>query len=128
MADIYEELWNVFFGMDKPKKNETITTCTGTGNELWVLTGDPCRPWVSNIPYCEDNVYDFFEIENVYPNEEKGAYCVKWADGDKTVIHLQAGDEWDEEKALALCFMKHLYGSSFNEITKEWCNHDEDES
>ncbi len=69
-----------------------------------------------------DDLYAFFDIENVYPNKEKGAYCVLWADGDKTVVRLQDGDTWDEEKAMGLCFMKHLYGSSFNELLKAWCD------
>ena len=62
-------------------------------------------------------------IDKVYYNKEKGTTCVLWDDGTKTVIKCQPGDTWDEEKALALCYMKRVLGNrgSFNETLKKYC-------
>jgi len=85
-----------------------------------------------NVDY-EDEYVDledfpgFYDIEAVYPNKAKGAYCVLWADGEKTVVHCNPADTWDEEKALALCFMKKTFRNTgyFNEILKKWVNYDD---
>ena len=55
-----------------------------------------------------------FEIKNVLANEAKGAFTVVWADGTNTVVHLQEGDTWDNEKALAMCFTKKALGNKGN--------------
>lgn len=55
-----------------------------------------------------------FEIKNVLANEAKGAFTVVWADGTTTVVHLQKGDVWDNEKALAMCFTKKALGNKGN--------------
>lgn len=62
-----------------------------------------------------------FEIKNILANHEKNAFTVVWADGTNTVIHLQEGDKWDDEKALAMCFVKKLMGNkgAFNYIFTE---------
>ena len=63
-------------------------------------------------------------IKNVYFNKEKGTTCVLWDDGTKTIVKCAPEDTWDEEKALALCYMKRLLGNrgSFNETLKKYCN------
>ena len=65
-----------------------------------------------------DNV---FGIRTILANHKKNAFTVVWEDGESTVIHLQEGDEWDDEKALAMCFVKKLFGNkgSFNYIFTE---------
>lgn len=63
-----------------------------------------------------------FDIQSITANHKKNAFTVVWADGSHTIIHLQPGEVWDNEKALAMCFVKHMMGdkSSFNDIfTKE---------
>lgn len=63
-----------------------------------------------------------FDIQSITANHKKNAFTVVWADGSHTIVHLQPGDVWDNEKALAMCFVKHMMGdkSSFNDIfTKE---------
>lgn len=62
-----------------------------------------------------------FEIRSILANHKKNAFTVAWADGTYTVIHLQEGDVWDDEKALAMCFVKKLMGNkgSFNNIFTE---------
>lgn len=63
-----------------------------------------------------------FDIQSITANHKKNAFTVVWGDGSRTIIHLQKGDVWDDEKALAMCFVKHMMGDtgSFNDIfTKE---------
>lgn len=68
------------------------------------------------IPHTE------FGIEKVIFNEEKGVTVVKWKSGDVTKVHCAENDAWDEEKALALCVMKHLCHdrSYYNDYLREW--------
>lgn len=63
-------------------------------------------------------------IKEVFFNREKRTTCVLWTDGTKTVVHCQPGDYFDEEKALALCYMKRAFYNRgcFNETLKKWCN------
>lgn len=62
-----------------------------------------------------------FDIQSILANHKKGVFTVVWADGTNTRIHLQPGDTWDDEKALAMCFVKHMMGDkgSFNDIFTE---------
>ena len=63
-----------------------------------------------------------FDIQSITANHKKNAFTVVWGDGSRTMIHLQPGDVWDDEKALAMCFVKHMMGdtSSFNDtFTKD---------
>ena len=64
------------------------------------------------------------KIKQVIFNKEKRTTVVLWFDGQKTIIKQQDGDVWDEEKALALCYMKRVLGNrgSFNETLKRYCN------
>jgi hypothetical protein len=52
-----------------------------------------------------------FEIQSVLSNRKKNAFTVVWADGTSTVVHCQPGDDWDDEKALAMCFTKKALGN-----------------
>lgn len=38
------------------------------------------------------------------------ATIVYWSDGSKTVVKAQEGDGWDEEKGLAMCYVKKFIG------------------
>lgn len=63
-----------------------------------------------------------YSIRQILANHKKNKFTVVWDDGTHTTITLQEGDTWDDEKALAMCFVKKLKGNkgSFNEIfTKE---------
>lgn len=63
------------------------------------------------------------KIKQVIFNKEKRTTVVLWSDGQKTIVKCQDGDVFDEEKALALCYMKRVLGNrgSFNETLKKWC-------
>ena len=57
---------------------------------------------------------DHFAIRSVLSNHKKNAFSVVWEDGTTTVVHCQSGDEWDDEKALAMCFTKKALGNKGN--------------
>lgn len=61
------------------------------------------------------------KIKDVIFNDP--ATIVFWADGTKTVVKCQEGDEFDPEKGLTMAIVKKVYGnkgSYCNEI-KKWC-------
>ena len=62
-------------------------------------------------------------IEKVIFNKEKRTTVVIWKDGIKTIIKCHKDDIWDEEKAIALCYMKRMLGnrSYFNEVLEKYC-------
>lgn len=51
------------------------------------------------------------------------ATIVKWADGTKTVVKVQKGEPYDEEKGLAMAFIKKIYDNkgNYNDIFRKWC-------
>ena len=61
------------------------------------------------------------EIKNVKFNGP--ATIVFWADGTKTVVKCQDGDDYSEEVGLAMCIVKKVFGntSKYNDIFKKWC-------
>ena len=61
------------------------------------------------------------EIKNVKFNGP--ATVVFWADGTKTVVKCQGGDDYSEEVGLAMCIVKKAFGntSKYNDIFKKWC-------
>ena len=66
-----------------------------------------------NCHSCKDTP-DPFAIRSVLSNRRKNAFTVVWEDGTTTVVHCQSGDEWDDEKALAMCFTKKALGNKGN--------------
>lgn len=61
------------------------------------------------------------EIKDVIFNNP--ATIVKWADGTKTVVKVQKGEPYDEEKGLAMAFIKKIYDNkgNYNDIFRKWC-------
>ena len=61
--------------------------------------------------------------KQVVVNESKRTICVVWKDGTSTVMKCHPDDEWDEEKGIAMCFMKKTfdnrgcYYDTFKDIT-----------
>ena len=55
-----------------------------------------------------------FEIKAVQSNRAKNVFTVAWKDGTVTSVHCQPGDDWDDEKALAMCFTKKALGNKGN--------------
>lgn len=100
------------------KNNVTITGEVHSNN-----SGRPLRT-ITSYKIIKGAKRPSDRIEKVYFNKEKRTTCVIWFDGTKTVVHCAPCDEWDEEKALALCYMKRVLGNrgSFNETLKRYCN------
>jgi hypothetical protein len=75
---------------------------------------------IKNQPAVEKEA-DHFEIKCVLSNREKGVFTVKWTDGTVTMVTCQPGDDWDDEKALAMCFMKKALGNkgAFNDVMRD---------
>jgi hypothetical protein len=65
-------------------------------------------------PIKAPEVINPFEIQSVLSNRKKNAFTVVWTDGTHTTVHCQPGDEWDDEKALAMCFTKKALGNKGN--------------
>lgn len=47
--------------------------------------------------------------KQVVVNKSKRTICVVWEDGTHTVMKCHPDDEWDEEKGIAMCFMKKVF-------------------
>ena len=65
----------------------------------------------------------FIVSKQIIANESKRTICVVWKDGMRTVMKCHPEDEWDEEKGIAMCFMKKMfdnrgcYYDTFKDIT-----------
>ena len=61
-------------------------------------------------------------VKKVIFNKEKGTTTILWTTGGFNTIHCAKDEEWDEEKALALCFLKGYCrnGSYYNDYLREW--------
>lgn len=59
-------------------------------------------------------------IHKLHINKEKGAVCIVWKDGTKTIVRCQEGDEFDFEKGIALCYMKKAFDNRgcYNDVFK----------
>ena len=61
--------------------------------------------------------------KQVVVNKSKRTICVVWKDGTRTVMKCHPEDEWDEEKGIAICFMKKAfqnrgcYYDTFRDVT-----------
>ena len=74
------------------------------------------------IPKCTPIPTNYLpEIKNV--KFDGPATIVFWADGTKTVVKCQGGDDYSEEVGLAMCIVKKVFGntSKYNDIFKKWC-------
>ena len=65
------------------------------------------------------------KIDKVYFG--KGTTVIKWKDGTSTKVKCQDGEEFDKEKGVAMCIIKHMFGDIgyYNEIFRS-LNLDED--
>lgn len=63
------------------------------------------------------------KIKNVLFNKKNGITTVVWYDNKVTMVKCHPDDEFDKEKALALCFMKRVCDNRgcFNDELKKWC-------
>lgn len=93
---------------------------------LYTPTHDPfttefCGNYIIPLNKLAYTLYinDCFAIKKVIFNDP--ATIVLWEDGTKTVVKCGKDDTFDEEKGLALCFMKKALGNkgNYNNTIKE---------
>lgn len=102
-----DSLWNYI--SDNLELTTRITTEMVDGCNTGLLT--VCEKSMKTEP-------KFPGIRSILANHKKNAFTVAWDDRTATTIHLQEGDTWDDEKALAMCYVKKLMGNkgSFNYV------------
>lgn len=100
--------------LDEAKRGEAKTIVLDSLGDVMEEVEKDAVGKYSGKPIC-------FDIQSITANHKKNAFTVVWGDGSHTIIHLQKGDVWDDEKALAMCFVKHMMGDtgSFNDIFTE---------
>lgn len=89
---------------------------------LWKLAPVDSRTWAYgsyNVSHNDNNseekeAINPYVIKSVLSNHKKNAFTVVWEDGTTTVVHCHECDEWDDEKALAMCFAKKALGNKGN--------------
>ena len=61
------------------------------------------------------------EVKNLYFNKAKGITVVVWADKSITKVTCY-NEDFDEEKGLAMCYMKKVLGNkgNFNNKLNKW--------
>lgn len=74
----------------------------------------PKKNYTITVKHQNLNTTPSFEIRSVLSNRHKNAFTVVWTDGTHTTVHCQPGDDWDDEKALAMCFTKKALGNKGN--------------
>lgn len=77
---------------------------------------------ITNYELIAENCPDD-DIKNVYFNKEKRTTTILWKDGSYTTVKCSKNDTWDEEKAIALCYMKKIFNNRgcYNEVFKKYC-------
>lgn len=113
-SKMFEELFGIRYDGDfvtflSPReKTNNYCKCVDTPN-ITVEQHTRVKPTTNTNKY---------EIQSILANKNKGVFTVVWKDNTHTSIHLQEGDTWDDEKALAMCFVKKMKGNkgNFNDI------------
>ena len=87
----------------------------------------PCYNYIMTF-YCTNKIDSTTKPANYLPEIKNvkfngPATIVFWADGTKTVVKCQDGDDYSEEVGLAMCIIKKAFGnkSKYNDIFKKWC-------
>lgn len=87
----------------------------------WALTGGRNIEQEFVNLWRETKMKDMFKCEKVIFNPP--ATIVLWGDGTKTVVKCSDNDIFDEEKGIALCFMKKATGNTsggLNKVLHRW--------
>lgn len=130
-TDTFAKIDKMFDEMFKPAidnmkcGNQKIVVVDSLSNLAEVLEKDAIKTHKEQEKHkcecgeeCKKASHICLDIQSILANHEKNAFTVVWEDGTHTMIHLQPGDTWDNEKALAMCYVKHIMGDtgSFNDI------------
>ena len=114
-SDRYTMMFNCINKNDSATKAETLSTA-----DKIKLAGITASATIRSRVIPKPTNY-LPEIKNVKFNGP--ATIVFWADGTKTVVKCQDGDDYSEEVGLAMCIVKKAFGntSKYNDIFKKWC-------
>lgn len=114
-SDRYTMMFNCAGKIDSAARAEILNAADKT--KLVGITAS-----ATSIPKCTPKPTNYLpEIKNVKFNGP--ATIVFWADGTKTVVKCQDGDDYSKEVGLAMCIVKKVFGntSKYNDIFKKWC-------
>jgi hypothetical protein len=90
-----------------------------------------CNEWIDECfkrAMCRQEQAPEYEGENIPEVRRviwnKNACIVMWADGTKTVVKCQEGDQWNNEVGLMAAFSKKLFGNdnTFNKVINRYCS------
>ena len=111
-SDRYTMMFNCVGKIDSAARAEILNAANKTKHDGVVARATLIPKPTNYLP----------EIKNVKFNGP--ATIVFWADGTKTVVKCQDGDDYSEEVGLAMCIVKKVFGntSKYNDIFKKWCN------
>ena len=114
-SDRYTMMFNCISKIDSATRAEILNAADNTKFDSVIAS-------TTFIPKCTPKPTNYLpEIKNVKFNGP--ATIVFWADGTKTVVKCQNGDNYSEEVGLAMCIVKKAFGntSKYNDIFKKWC-------
>lgn len=84
----------------------------------WYTPGGGCITF-TGVSSCNTNSNLESKIKKVIFNDP--ATVILWNDGTKTVVKCMEGDEFDEEKGLAMCLLKGILGDKqYKKIFKKY--------
>ena len=93
------------------------------------------RNWESREVNTSKIHYNYVITSRSIPNIENVIYhdpatIVFWSDGTKTVVKTQDGEEYDEEKGLAMAIAKRAFGNEGNyyNVFKKWLPEEDETS
>ena len=110
-SDRYTMMFNCVGKIDSAARAEILNAADKTKHDGIVARATLIPKPINYLP----------EIKNVKFNGP--ATIVFWADGTKTVVKCQDGDDYSKEVGLAMCIVKKVFGntSKYNDIFKKWC-------
>lgn len=121
--DTLEKFLPVLKTVDRPFYDHIISKMTGfVVNETrsYAITGRSNGKTITSWCFDEIHFHGKPPIDRVIFNDP--ATIVIWADGTKTVVKCQPGDEYNKETGLAMCIAKKYLGNkgNFNEVFKKF--------
>ena len=131
---IYQTALNLIEGCKYNIVADNVTTYTSPVMVLGYIAkpnlpfGVKCRT-ITSATLHSSELLPARGIKNVYFNTEKRTTCVLWDDGTKTIVKCHEDDDWDVEKAIALCYMKRYFGNRgcYNKVLKKYVSQFYDE-
>lgn len=124
--------WKTKWDSAKDALNKEYGYLTTYCNIDEMALAEAAQKWFPKAVKKEEKVMTYYEHEMMMAKHipeikdvifNNPATIVKWADGTKTVVKVQKGEPYDEEKGLAMAFIKKVYDNkgNYNDIFRKWC-------